>query len=519
MYCRTYFNAIPLHSYKLIGNLSDFTSSVTDSFDWYYIFLPLVSIVGYAFYSFNRNISRKLPSIGLYVFYCVGLGIIVWASDAVRGGTYKKIQWLSEYTTLASTVTPIYSLGGFLYYDYQRSNETLTSKEIEEVRDWLETHKKFTDPYWNDSIRLNRKETQNLVLILWESLESWPIGLEVEGQEITPNLNKLLKDSSTFYAPNIVTQVGPGRSIDGQLMAVTGLLPMKNQVYAYNAVLNKYFSLEKAFSEAGGKSYQLTGDKPYTWNQAPVTKSFGVDTLIHSEKFIHDEFVGKRLSDGSLLRQITAKLQAGEIWPENEKAMLVVVTNSSHHPFKLPEKFKTLKLKKEYPEIVINYLNAIHYTDSSLSGLIEYLKNRSDRENTMIVITGDHEGLTFDRRQAIADPRSRQFVDSLQHTPMIILNSPVAGKFENQMGQADIYSSILDLLNLKDYEWRGMGVSIFDPDHPGFAVGSAGEVIKGDKPIDPDWLKHLKEGREISDRILKFNLLEHYPDSIAPSKH
>lgn len=32
LYSRTYFNAIPLSSYMLVGNLSDFTASITDSF-------------------------------------------------------------------------------------------------------------------------------------------------------------------------------------------------------------------------------------------------------------------------------------------------------------------------------------------------------------------------------------------------------------------------------------------------------------------------------------------------------
>ncbi len=44
MYYRTYYTAIPLSSYNLIGNLADFTQSVYDSIHWYDLLFPLSSI-------------------------------------------------------------------------------------------------------------------------------------------------------------------------------------------------------------------------------------------------------------------------------------------------------------------------------------------------------------------------------------------------------------------------------------------------------------------------------------------
>lgn len=60
-----------------------------------------------------------------------------------------------------------------------------------------------------------------------ESLESWVLNLTVENQEITPYLNKLLKEPSTLYAPHVLTQVNGGRSIDAQLLMLAGLLPLQ----------------------------------------------------------------------------------------------------------------------------------------------------------------------------------------------------------------------------------------------------------------------------------------------------
>ena len=42
---------------------------------------------------------------------------------------------------------------------------------------------------------------RNLVLIICESLESWPVEARIDGKEITPYLNSLLRDSTTCMLP------------------------------------------------------------------------------------------------------------------------------------------------------------------------------------------------------------------------------------------------------------------------------------------------------------------------------
>lgn len=63
------------------------------------------------------------------------------------------------------------------------------------------------------------------MIIVCESLESWPVEARIAGKEITPYINSLLADSATLYVPRLLTQVDAGRSIDFQLMLNTGLLP------------------------------------------------------------------------------------------------------------------------------------------------------------------------------------------------------------------------------------------------------------------------------------------------------
>ena len=92
------------------------------------------------------------------------------------------------------------------------------------------------------------------IIILAESLESWVLERTVEGQELTPRLNALLRDSQTIYAPHILSQVKGGRSIDAQLMINTGLLPIESGAYSLKYPHSTYPSLVRALRRCGRMS-------------------------------------------------------------------------------------------------------------------------------------------------------------------------------------------------------------------------------------------------------------------------
>lgn len=150
----------------------------------------------------------------------------------------------------------------------------------------------------------------NCIVILAESLESWVLEREVEGQEITPYLNKLLQDSTTLYAPHVLTQVKGGRSIDAQLLLCAGMLPINSGTYSSQYPDHTYGTLQKAMhQQKNSRNYLLTIDKVSTWNQGVIAYSFGTDTIIAYHDFELTEAFGthKRTGDGSFLAQCRQK--------------------------------------------------------------------------------------------------------------------------------------------------------------------------------------------------------------------
>ena len=507
MYCRTYFTAIPADSYFLAGNLKDFTASVWDSMRLSDIALPVVTIAALwiAFRVPMKKITKHVA--GVYALFTAVAGVVSWLLSLPGGGYKSQISAMEESCYYSTCVVPVYTVfGNLIYQGIQTNSAMLTPEDVSEIEEWI-SEKERMRPFTAlpDSIP-GRK---NLVIILCESLESWVLQRDVDGVPITPFLNSLIADSTTLYAPHVLTQVAAGRSIDCQLLLNAGMLPMMQSVYSMKYPHSTYKTLTKAMKERNHdtRAYILTCDKPIVWNQEVIGKAFGIDTLLHRSSWHNDELVGNpaKLSDGSFLRQSVEKLKNGEIWKEGEPAFIQWVTYSGHNPFVLPDKLKDpeFTVPQSWQEKAANYVTMAHYTDESLKPLIEYLKSRSDYDSTLIVITGDHEGLAANRNELLKDERMAGIIDENQFTPFIVLNSPVAGRHDRVMGQVDMYPTLLQLMGLDDYEWKGMGQSILDLNKPAYAISSMTNYVTGDTTgVDKDVMDNIANARKISDKII-----------------
>lgn len=253
------------------------------------------------------------------------------------------------------------------------------------------------------------------------------------------------------------------------------------------------------------RNYLLTIDKISTWNQGPIAQSFGMDTIIAYHDFELTEAFGthKRTGDGSFFAQCQEKIEKGEIWKEGENAYMQLITYSGHAPFILPEYLREISFSSDIPEKMGNYMITARYTDKAIGKFVEYLKTLPQYKETLIVITGDHEGLASYRAELCESPGGKGIVSDKQFTPFIVVNSPIGMRYDEVMGQIDMYPTLLNLLQLDDYYWTGLGESILNPEKKGFAVGSQMNVEgEGYSPEDEDF---AKEAYDISDEMIRFN--------------
>lgn len=515
MYSRTYNSAIPLESYLLAGNLSDFTASVIDSMRLIDILLPLSTIASILYiYNKVKKQQAEKASIGqtsqasyglrLKQYLCTLLVALLLSSGlfALKGGWEKAFNQLDSANMYTCKV-PMYTIFGNLLHEATEQKSVFTPQMKTEIAAW-KSQKPAYQPL-PDSIA--RKKT--LVVIFCESLESWVINRKVEGKEITPNLNAAIADSHTLYAPHVLTQVKGGRSIDGQLLVNAGILPLMSGCYAMQFPYTHYPSLCKAMKEEHPelKSYLMTVDKPITWNQSVVAEDFGIQQMFFNDSWKNDEKVGsrKKLGDVSFMKQIVAKLKTGSIMKPGESNYLQIVTYSGHNPFILPDHLKRIHFKGDYPEKMRDFMTMANYTDHGLGILLRYLKSRPDYKDMMIVLIGDHEGLAADRKPICASPAAKGIVSDKQFTPFIVVNAPVGGIYNKVMGQIDQYPTILNMMHLDRYEWKGMGQSILDPKKYPAAVGSDNMNVETSASVPSQEIERLTKAHRISDLLIRYD--------------
>ena len=504
MYFRTYYSAIPASSYLEAGNLADFKASVTDSLRWADIVLPLITIAT-AVMAFRYKTTKRQPLTAVLKWWAAplaGFALLLTGVNLCKGGFHKSLRSVRQSAYLCSADAPIFSVFGCIWYDITDAAEPITPEKQAEIEQWLASQPKHQPA---DSVTEKRS---NLLIVFAESLESWVLEKKVDGKEITPCLNRLLKEKSTLYAPNVLTQVKGGRSIDAQLMICSGLLPLMSGTYSSLYYDNTFYTLQKAMRGLKhSRSYLLTIDKVSTWNQGAVARSFGTDTIISYHDFKMTEAFGthKRIGDASFFQQCREKIERGEVWKPGESVYMQFVTYSGHAPFKLPDHLRTITFPASIPEKAADYMTTAHYTDKAIGDFVAYLKTLPQYKETIVVIVGDHEGLASYRQELVGNPACRGLVSDKQLTPFIVLNSPVGMRYDKFMGQIDIYPTLLNLMQLDAYRWHGLGQSILDSCKQGVAVGSVMNVegTGSDKEVE-----RLKEAHTVSDYMLRYDWLK-----------
>ncbi len=502
MYFRTYFTVIPAASYGLVGNLADFTDSVWESLRPGDIMFPLSTVilgarlwhtsVASVIKSNLRRISYTLAALFTAPMAIVGVYLLCM-------GGYKKAyeKLMYDYSTCGAAV---YTIPGAMSYELINGKVELTPEVRDEIGTWLAGRQ--STPVMPDSL----KTPDNVIVLLLESFESWPLGKTIEGQEITPNLNRLLKDSTTFYADKVLSQVKGARSIDAQLILHTGLLPVNYGAYSYRFVHNTYPSLDKAWKEKYGQESQVasfTVDKRTVWNVAVVAQDFGYD-LYDKPHWVLDVKTGPRgrLGDDSFLRQSYAKLADDTFVKPDGHSFVQCVTYSGHTPFVIPEELKKVHFSSKIPERIAHYLEVANYTDRAIGAFVDSLASNPKFANTAVVITGDHEGIGTQRAEFMRDPEVGSWLSPNQYVPLIVLNSPVGGRYDKVMGQIDIYPTLLQFFGLEDYAWKGLGHSILDPNKPAFAVNSLGQIEGSAENLTDGETAHARRIYDISDLII-----------------
>ncbi len=319
---------------------------------------------------------------------------------------------------------------------------------------------------------------KNVIVIQVEALQDFVINLQYNGQELTPNLNKLLQEDSIYFN-RFYQQLGKGGTSDAEFVTQNSLYPSMDLPAYSKYQNNKFMGLPMIMREKDYNTMAFHAYKPEFWNRQNIYPMLGYDRFINMHDFNPDETFGWGLSDKYFFRQSVQYLSTAR-----QPFYSFLITLSSHHPYALPKKYKTVKLLPEHENTTLGrYIQAIHYTDEAIGLFIEELKKYGLYDNLIIAIYGDHRGIPNgvaenDRLMSELLGHEYTFDESL-NVPLII-HIPGAGVNETNImvgGQMDFLPTMMNLLGIKENRLKLFGQDLLNAES-GF-VASQSNMIKG----------------------------------------
>lgn len=309
---------------------------------------------------------------------------------------------------------------------------------------------KFEDKFETpaESAIFGKYKGKNLIMVQAESLNTFPIGMNIKGQDITPNLDQLIASSS--YYPNTYLQIGRGNTSDAEFVANNSMYPIAAKGIYQTYPDNHFLSLPVALNKMGYTTSATHGNSPDFWNRQEAYRQQGYDQFYHINhpKIDRKEIIGMGISDESIFNQMA------DLYKEMEKPFYsFIVTLSVHRPFELPIEKQSLDLPPEFKDTPTgNYLQSVHYFDQAIGSFIEELKKDNLWDDTIFVMYGDHYGLVPKNGAEIKKLLGITFDEKERFKVPLIIHHPeqVKGQVNTiTTSQMDIYPTISTLLGIQ----------------------------------------------------------------------
>ncbi|GGO01425.1 LTA synthase family protein [Saccharibacillus kuerlensis] len=231
----------------------------------------------------------------------------------------------------------------------------------------------------------------NIVVVQMESFQTFPIGYNLDGTEVTPNLNALIEQS--FYFRHIFQQIGQGNTSDSEFISNTSIYPTAQIAMSTGYGDRVIPSSPRLLGDKGYKTATFQINNASFWNRNQLYPALGFQSYYDKPSYKNDHFNNFGASDEEMYRVGLEKID--EMSADGSPFYVQFVTTSSHAPFDVPKEFAQIHIPERLQGTQLGrYMNAQHYTDYALGKLIDGLKQKGLWDNTMLVVYGDHGGLS-----------------------------------------------------------------------------------------------------------------------------
>lgn len=420
----------------------------------------------------------------------------IWITEA-RWHQYNKVQQVQTA-----------SIYGYHFIDLSnnlnmKKNVKYKTKESM-LKDYEELKTKYDENYLSKYNFAEIAKDKNVIVLQLESVQNFVVNKKINGREITPNLNKFLKENIEFT--NMQNQ-SYSSTADSEYSVMNSVYPLENGMSFAQYASNDYSDIYEMFKNAGYTTTYIHGNVGSFWNRASVYSRLKIDNLIFDNVFPENtERINDYISDEQVYRKIV-----DDIKNYDNKFFVNIVASSSHIAFDLPgiqnkdEKVKIDVGEKYRGTLFGNYLEAVNYADYAFGIFIDELKKSDLYNDTVILVYGDHAGLQMYNLEMMEYLEKFDLSNDIK--TQINYSNVICGlkipnvdsmKIQKPVSKLDIKPTLTEICGIQD--GFSLGKSMFS--NKDFAGLNNGRIITDKYFYNGDW--YLIETGEMID----FNLID-----------
>lgn len=458
------------------------------------IFMLLIIFKIVKIYKKEKNTRKQLilkyivGTIGVIMFCVVSVQYIQKGKEK----SYNKDLQIREATIF-----------GYHIFDIKNAlnikNQTKYKNYKDMFYDYENLKKQYETEYSNTENNLKGiLQDKNVIILQLESIQEFVINKEINGKQITPNLNKFLSENIKFTNMHMQSY---STTADSEHSTITSLYPMENGMSFSKYYTNTYDDLFKIFKNSNYYTSYMHGNYPYFWNRGNVYGRLKLDDLSLKEQFSDlSENINGDLSDELLYKQAVQKIKQFKT-----PYISYIVTASSHTPYTLEglqDRSKiTIDVGKYKGTYFGDYLEAVNYADYAFGVFIDELKKEELYNDTAILVFGDHNGINMYNKEMIDFlnyiDKDLTDVDLKLNYTRVACGMKIPGikniKIDKPVNKLDIKPTLAYLCNVQD--GISLGTNMFG--RKDFVSLNNERIIANDYYYDEEWYNR-KTGEQIN---------------------
>lgn len=381
----------------------------------------------------------------------------------------------------------------------------------------------------------------NVIYLHLESFQNFIINYQLNGEEVTPFLNSLAKDSNTLYFDNFFHQTAQGKTSDAEFMLENSIFGLPQGSAYITKGQNKYQAAPAILKDEGYTSAVFHGNEGSFWNRNVIYKSFGYDKFFDADYY--DTSSETDMAEYGLLDKPFFEQSADLLNTLPQPFYTKFITVGNHYPYKLNQDLATIGKGSTGDASVDNYFQTARYADEAIEQFFNQLKESGLYDNSMIILYGDHYGISENHNKAMEQVIGKEITPyesaNLQRVPLFIHVPGMQGGTDHSYGgQVDLLPTVLHLLGIDSQKFVQFGSDLLSEERNEVVPFRNGDFVspeiysinekfydnKTGLPLDDSQLEQADTIKDevdyklqLSDKVVNGDLLRFYtPTGFTP---